>query len=111
MIEAWNKVDLLGPDESASIAAEAARKPDVVPISAQSGEGVDLLVRTAAERLREGSKLRQFSLPSGAGEAMAWLHANGEVVDQQADEVETAYQVRLSDADWARFQTRYLPAA
>jgi GTP-binding protein HflX len=88
-----------------------ARKPDVVAISARSGEGVDLLVRTAAERLREGSKLRQFSLPSGAGEAMAWLHANGEVVDQQADDVETAYQVRLSDADWARFQTRYLSAA
>jgi GTP-binding protein HflX len=111
MIEAWNKTDLLGHDGAASIAEEATRKPDVIPISARSGEGVDALVRTAAERLREGSKLRQFSLPSGAGEAMAWLHANGEVVDQQADEVETAYQVRLSDADWARFQTRYLPAA
>jgi GTP-binding protein HflX len=111
MIEAWNKIDLLGPDDVASIAAEAERKPEVIPISAQSGEGVDTLIQAAAERLREGSKLRLVTLPAGAGEAIAWLHANGEVVDQQPDELHTEYQVRLSDADWARFQTHYLPAA
>ena len=43
--------------------------------------------------------------------AIAWLHANGEVIHQLPDELETEYQVRLSDADWARFQTHYHPAA
>ncbi len=111
IIEAWNKIDLLGPEEAASVSAEAERKPDVVPISATSGEGVDTLIQAAAERLRQGSKLRCFTLPASAGEAIAWLHANGEVVEQRPDELETEYQVRLSDADWARFQTHYLSAA
>jgi GTP-binding protein HflX len=51
------------------------------------------------------------TLPASAGEAIAWLHANGEVVDTRANELETEYEVRLSDADWARFRTHYLRAA
>ncbi|HEX8402191.1 MAG TPA: GTPase HflX [Allosphingosinicella sp.] len=110
MIEAWNKVDLLGPDEAASIQAEAERKLEVVPISALSGEGVDHLIQAAAERLREGSKLRRFTLPAQAGEAIAWLYANGEVVDQRSSGLETEFEVRLSDVDWARFQMNHRPA-
>jgi GTP-binding protein HflX len=110
MLEAWNKVDLLSAEDGASVAAEAERKEDVITISALSGEGVSALIQYAADRLREGSKLRRITLPAGAGEAIAWLHANGEVVDQQADELQTEYQVRLSDASWARFQSHFLPA-
>ena len=71
-----------------------------------SGEGVDDLIGTAAERLSEGNKLRKVTLSAGDGEAIAWLHANGEIVDQRDDELETEFEVRLSDADWARFQNR-----
>ena len=108
MIEAWNKIDLLGPDEAERIRAEAVRKDDVIPISALNGAGVDGLVRTAAERLRQNHRVRTVRLPAGAGEAIAWLHANGEVVGRRSQELETEYEVRLSDADWARFQTHYL---
>jgi GTP-binding protein HflX len=107
LIEAWNKIDLLGEEEAASVRAEAERKPEVMPISALGGEGVDSLIQAAAERLREGSKVRAFSLPADAGEAIAWLHANGEMVAEKADELRTAFEVRLSDADWARFRSRY----
>ena len=108
MIEAWNKVDLLGPEEAERIRGEAVRKDDVIPISALSGGGVDGLIRTAAERLRQNNRVRTVRLPAGAGEAIAWLHANGEVVGRRSQELETEYEVRLSDADWARFQTHYL---
>ena len=108
MIEAWNKVDLLGPEERERVRTEAARKDDVIPISALSGERVDDLIRTAAARLRQNNRVRTVRLPAGAGEAIAWLHANGEVVGRRSQELETEYEVRLSDADWARFQTHYL---
>jgi GTP-binding protein HflX len=108
LIEAWNKVDVLGSEERERIEAEAARRENVVPMSALSGEGVDGLVRSAAERLREGSRLRRVILPSSAGEAIAWLHANGEVVDQRSEDLETEFEVRLSDKDWARFQSHHL---
>ena len=108
MIEAWNKVDLLSADETERVRTEAQRKDDVIAISALSGEGVDALIRTAAERLRKNNRIRTVTLPATAGEAIAWLHANGEVVDQRSRDLETEYEVRLSDADWARFRTNYL---
>jgi GTPase len=48
MLEAWNKIDLLLPEEAESVRAEAGRKDGVIPISALGGDGVADLVRTAA---------------------------------------------------------------
>jgi GTP-binding protein HflX len=110
LIEAWNKIDLLGHDEAESIQAEARRREDVIVISALDGEGVDRLLDCSAEHLRKGSKVRRVTLPATAGEAIAWLHANGEVIEQRPDELVTEYEVRMSDLDWARFQNHYLQA-
>ena len=108
LVEAWNKIDVLDPEERERIDAEAERRENVVPMSALSGEGMDRLIRAAAERLSEGSRLRRFNLPSSAGEAIAWLHANGEVVEQRSEDLETEFEVRISDADWARFERHHL---
>lgn len=107
IIEAWNKIDALAPAEVERVRAEAARKEDVVVLSALSGEGVDALLDSAAERLRKGSEVRTISLPVSAGEAMAWLYANGEIVAQRNEGLETELDVRLSDADWARFRSAH----
>jgi hypothetical protein len=32
------------------------------------------------------------------------------VIDQRPDDLVTEYEVRMSDPDWARFQTHYLQA-
>lgn len=107
MIEAWNKIDVLEPDQRARVLAEANRREGVVPISALSGEGVDSLLEAIASRLRAGSHLRHVTLPSADGEAIAWLHANGEVVEQHSEGLETEIDVRISDAGWARFLTHH----
>jgi GTP-binding protein HflX len=110
LVEAWNKIDLLESEETERVQAEAKRREDVVVISALSGEGMDKLLDCSAEHLRKGSKVRRITLPAGAGEAIAWLHANGEVLEQRPDDLVTEYEVRMSDPDWARFQTHYLQA-
>lgn len=107
LIEAWNKIDMLGAEEGASIGAEASRREDVVVMSALTGEGVDDLLRCAAEKLREGTHVRKLTLPASAGEEIAWLHANGEVLEQRGDGLQTEYEVRISDANWARFQAHF----
>ena len=104
LIEAWNKIDALTPDRRETILAAAARKERAVAISARTGEGVDRLLAAASERLRAANTLRQVTVPASDGQALAWLHANGEIVRQRTDALETALEVRLSDADWARFQ-------
>jgi GTP-binding protein HflX len=106
LLEAWNKIDLPGEEEAESIRAEAARREDVVVISAVTGDGIDTLMEAAGEHLRKGAKVRRIVLPADAGEAIAWLHAHGEVIGQDSEDMETVLEVRLSDSDWARFQSR-----
>jgi GTP-binding protein HflX len=103
-IEAWNKIDLLAPEDAARARAEAARRDDVVLISALGGEGVRELLDCVSRQLRKGSSVRSLVLPSIDGERLAWLHAHGEVLDQSQDGLEARLDVRLSDQDWARFQ-------
>jgi GTP-binding protein HflX len=106
MFDAWNKLDLLDPEEAARVRAEAARREDVVALSALGGEGVDLLLAAAAVRLRGDAEIRSLALPAADGATIAWLHAHGEIVGEERGEAETRFEVRLSDRDWARLQAR-----
>jgi GTP-binding protein HflX len=106
MIEAWNKIDALGPEEADRVRAEAARREDVVVLSALDGEGVEALLAAAGGHLRKQSEVRTIALSAADGEALAWLHANGEIVGQETDGMATSLEVRLSDRDWARFRAR-----
>jgi GTP-binding protein HflX len=107
LLEAWNKIDLLGGEEAERARAEAARREDVVLISALTGEGVEDLLECAASHLRKGSEVRTVKLSLEDGETIAWLHANGEVLDQRFEcEGRAEVDVRLSAADWARFEAR-----
>jgi GTP-binding protein HflX len=104
-LEAWNKIDALDPEAAAGIRAEAARREDVAVISALTGEGLEALFAAASELLRKEAKERVITLPASDGELIAWLHANGEVLSHDHEGLETRFVVRLSDVDWARFQS------
>ena len=103
-IEAWNKVDLLSDEERERLFEEAKRREDVVPISAQTGQGLDALRERMAERLRSGEQVHRVRLPATDGSRIAWLHSRGEVLEQKVDEEELELSVRLSPDNWARFQ-------
>jgi GTPase len=106
ILEVWNKIDLLGESEAEALIAQAARRDDVITISALGGEGVDTLKRHIADFLNRGNQLRSVTLDSGDGAAIAWLHAHGEVIDQQEQDGRLAITVRLSDVEWDRFNAR-----
>ncbi|MBS0504988.1 MAG: GTPase HflX [Proteobacteria bacterium] len=105
-IEAWNKLDSLDAEQRALVEAEAARRDDVTLISALTGEGVDALKRLISDRLTATNRLRHVELPIGDGAAAAWLHEHGEVLTETVGDASIAYDVRLSDRDWDRFQAR-----
>jgi GTP-binding protein HflX len=111
LIEAWNKIDAVDREQAERIRAEALRREDVIVISALEGHGTERLMACAAEHLRKGAKVRSIIVDATDGEAMAWLHAHGEVIEQVPDGLETRYEVRLSDADWARFEARQAEGA
>ncbi len=106
ILEIWNKIDLLPEDEIASVSAQAERRDDVIPVSALSGEGVEQLGRTVADRLSHGRKRHSITVDIADGASIAWLHSHGEVLATEEIEGALLFDVRLSDADWDRFQSR-----
>jgi len=105
-IEAWNKLDLLDADARASLEAESARRGDVVPISALTGEGVDALIGRVSATLTEGHRRYAIDLAAADGAGAAWLHAHGEVLGREGDGETVRYDVRLSPEDHERFLAR-----
>jgi GTP-binding protein HflX len=107
IIEAWNKIDLLDDEAAAALSAEAERRDDVLLLSARSGAGLETLQAALSAKLTAGSRVRQISLDMGDGASAAWLHSHGEVLSQHPDEDgRMTMDVRLSEADWDRFQAR-----
>jgi GTPase len=104
-IEVWNKLDLLLGDDRTALLGEAARRDDVYPVSALSGEGVDALNEAIAARLHQRTEIHRLKLSAGDGNRIAWLHAHGEMLDQRMDEETVHVAVRLSADNWARFQS------
>ncbi|HEX8469222.1 MAG TPA: GTPase HflX [Allosphingosinicella sp.] len=106
LVEAWNKIDLLPGEDKERVQAEAARRDDVIRISALTGEGLDSLLECASAKLSKGAMVRTVTLGASDGETIAWLHANGRIESERSDGVETVFEVRLSEADWARLQSK-----
>ena len=103
-IEAWNKIDLVPEEERDRLYEESARREDVVPISAVTGEGLEKLRERMSKCLSSGEEIHRIRLPASAGERLAWLHSRGEVIDQKLDHDVIELSVRLSPDNWARFQ-------
>ncbi len=103
-IEVWNKLDLVEAGERAELLGEAARRDDVVALSALTGEGVDDLRETVAYKLHSDSQTHHIRLNAGDGTRIAWLHARGEVIEQQSDGDQLQLEVKLSPENWARFE-------
>jgi len=105
-IEAWNKLDLLDGDAREEMTGEAARRTDVVALSAMTGEGVDALIERVAALLTQGHRRYRIVLPASDGAGAAWLHAHGEVIGQEIDGDEAVYEVRMAERDYERFNQR-----
>ncbi|MCT2399588.1 GTPase HflX [Novosphingobium mangrovi (ex Huang et al. 2023)] len=110
IIEVWNKWDLLGPAHAEELrkAAEQREGETVVPLSALTGMGCEHLLDVVGAKLTVGSKLYSFVLPAADGQRIAFLHARGDVVSEEAagegpEGPELRLQVRLTERELGRF--------
>jgi len=106
MLEVWNKLDALDDEARQELTGEAAHDPDVVLLSALTGEGVDDLRRAVADRLLAGSRVHSLAVPVADGETLAWLHQHGDVLREELEGETMRLDVRLSPAEWQRLEAR-----
>jgi GTP-binding protein HflX len=108
ILELWNKWDLLSGEQQADLAASAEQDPDVLPLSAETGFGVDEMLERVGRLLTEGARVHRITVPASDGARISWLHANGEVLDERdAGEGEAGplrrLDVRLTEKDFGRY--------
>ncbi|WP_353230716.1 GTPase HflX [Novosphingobium sp.] len=111
IIEAWNKIDLLSPDDRLMrddlVAHDLPDRPSV-PISAVTGEGVAALVERLGVLLTDGAQTLDLTIPAGEGQKLAWLHAHGDVLSERPGEdaqglPASRIRVRLTPRELGRF--------
>ncbi len=107
VIEAWNKIDLLQPDQLAARMTRAPSEVAAVNISAETGEGVAQLL-DAIDRLAFGAmQLVTLHFAPSDGAAIAELSSRGRVVEKCVGEDGTlAVTVELPAAIAATYQAR-----
>nr|WP_153401156.1 GTPase HflX [Polymorphobacter fuscus] len=99
MLTVYNKIDAMDPDARAAL----VQGDDAIAVSALTGEGVDALREQMDILLRAGTHVHDIHLTNNDGRRMAWLHEHGDVIGRHDEDGGVALQVRLSDADRARF--------
>ena len=103
-LEVWNKIDRMDGPERDEMLGEAARRDNVVAVSALTGEGIEALRDAISGQLQAGSTTHHLKLDNREGSLIAWLHARGEVLDQRHDGDAIHVAVKLSPENWERFQ-------
>ena len=108
ILELWNKWDLLDDERREELAAQAVNDPDILPISAVTGFGVERMLDHVGRLLTKGARVHRITVQASDGARLAWLHAHGEVLDERdAGEGEAGplrrLDVRLTDKEFGRF--------
>ncbi|MEO0063044.1 MAG: GTPase HflX [Pseudomonadota bacterium] len=110
ILELWNKWDLLDDEQREELAGLAEHDDDVLTISAETGFGVDKLLTRLGRQLTSGAQLYHFALSAADGAKIAWLHAHGEVLADEAgiDDGDNGpmrrVSVRLTGKERGRFE-------
>lgn len=104
LIELWNKLDRLEPEEIEAVRQRAARDPAVHAVSALTGEGLNDFLEAVTEAL-DGERLRDdLVLGFDEGRKRAWLFEKGLVESERQEEDGYVISVHWSARDRARFE-------
>lgn len=103
-LELWNKVDLLPDDKAEALRNQAARRDDVLVISAVSGEGLERLQEVVTGHL-EGLRIEEtLALAFASGRHRAWLHERDVVLAERQTEDGWSLDLRWSARQKAEFE-------
>jgi GTP-binding protein HflX len=93
LIEIWNKIDLLSPEDHNAMVTQAGRTDDLFAVSAVTGEGMDTLLAAIPDKLKDPRATSEITLSFAEGRKRAWLFDAGIVTDET--QTETGYDLTV----------------
>lgn len=106
-LEMWNKSDALGMEDLEAAANVAARREDVYLGSALSGQGLRRLLDRVASELGDVMTEEALTLPFEAGRARAWLHEEGAIQSETANDDGVTLFLCWTDRQAQRFAAAF----
>jgi GTP-binding protein HflX len=111
IIELWNKIDRLAPEDRARVANMAGRQEGgvaVVLISALTGEGLPALAQAIEAQLAKTRPTFELTIPTEDGAGLSWLYRHTEVLDRCSEpNGATTVRVRVDPSKAGLVQRRF----
>ena len=106
LVEIYNKIDRLPPDELEEIENLAQRRERSVCVSALTGQGSDDVLALFDACLAEGMEEVDVSVPVSDGALIAWIYRNATVAERTDDEAEAHFALKMEPADLGRLRDK-----
>lgn len=107
ILEVWNKIDRLEPEERAALVQKAQTQPNVIAVSAISGEGVDGLLGEINQRLSGVLVERDVIVPVMQLQLLPWVYDHSIVdIREDLDDGNVRLELRLTETEAAELDRR-----
>lgn len=103
VIEVWNKIDQLSPEDAEARLVQAARRDDLFATSALTGEGVGALLGAISLAVQDPNSIETLHLSFAQGRARAWLFEQGVVTEDRQTDAGYAMTVKWTPLQKERF--------
>ena len=100
-IEVLNKIDLFDEEKRQDIISK--QKPQVVALSAISGEGCEKLLKLIDDKLSIDFDIVDIQLNVADGKKIAWIHNNSEVISCDVNDEKMLFKIKISKENLAKF--------
>jgi GTPase len=107
ILEVWNKIDRLEPEARDALVQKAESQPNVIAVSAISGEGVDALLAEINQRLSGVLVDRDVTVPVTQLQLLPWIYDHS-IVDAREDleDGNVRLELRLTETEAAELDRR-----
>ncbi len=106
LIEVWNKIDLLSPEERERVLRQATGQTGQIAVSAVEGTGLKDLTDAIEGNLSRRNREVELDIDLSDGATIAWLYEHGQVKQRSDDERHAHLRVSLDPRNLERLARR-----
>lgn len=107
IFEILNKIDLCPPEDQAEYARQSRLDLKTIPVSAVTGQGVDVLLSAIDTFLLRHHRAVHYRLKIEDGQALSWLYRQGDVIDRTDHKKTIDVSVLLDEKNKGQFERHF----